>query len=77
LNPWRLQGYRQGLRDAGLPRRRAWELSVELTAQGADAAVKQFLALAPRPTALYCFNNSLANLIIAVCARKRSRFRAR
>ena len=31
LNPWRLQGYRQGLRDARLPRRRAWELAVELT----------------------------------------------
>ena len=64
LNPWRLQGYRQGLRDAGLVRRRVWELAVELTPAGAGQAVQQFLSLTPRPTALYCFNNSLANLII-------------
>jgi LacI family transcriptional regulator len=65
LNPWRLQGYRQGLRDAGLPRRRAWELTAELTQAGARAAVRLFVDLAPRPTALYCFNNSLASHIIA------------
>ncbi len=64
LNPWRLQGYRQGLRDAGLPRRRSWELSVELTAAGARQAVAQFLDLSPRPTALYCFNNTLARLVV-------------
>jgi DNA-binding LacI/PurR family transcriptional regulator/biotin operon repressor len=64
LNPWRLQGYRQGLRDAGLPRRRSWELSVELTEAGARRAAEQFLALAPRPTALYCFTNTLARLVI-------------
>ena len=64
LNPWRLQGYRQGLRDAGLPRRKVWELSVELTLAGADQAVQQFLGLTPRPTALYCFNNSLAYLVM-------------
>src|SRR5207247_7762867 len=29
LNPWKLMGYRQGLRDAKLPRRRAWEFSPE------------------------------------------------
>jgi len=64
LNPWRLQGFRQGLRDAGLSRRLAWEIAVELTSEGARKAVGQFLALSPRPTALYCFNNSLANLVI-------------
>jgi LacI family transcriptional regulator len=64
LNPWRLQGYRQGLRDAGLPRRRAFELSVELTPAGARQAVDQFLALRPCPTGLYCFNNTLARMIV-------------
>ena len=64
LNPWRLQGYRQALRDAGLPRRRSWELSVELTEAGAQRAVEQYLALAPRPTAIYCFNNTLARLVV-------------
>jgi LacI family transcriptional regulator len=69
LNPWRLQGYRQGLRDAGLPRRRAWELSVELTQAGAAEAARQFVELRPRPTALYCFNNSLATLVMAELAQ--------
>lgn len=64
LNPWRLQGYRQGLREAGLPRRRSWELSVEITESGAKRAVDEFLTLTPRPTALYCFNNTLARLVI-------------
>jgi DNA-binding LacI/PurR family transcriptional regulator/DNA-binding transcriptional regulator YhcF (GntR family) len=70
LNPWRLQGYRQGLRDAGLPRRRSWELSVELTQDGAVDAVEQFLALKPRPTALYCFNNTLARFVLDALARR-------
>jgi LacI family transcriptional regulator len=65
LNPWRGQGYRQGLRDAGLPRRRAWELAAEVTPMGAARAVQKLLHLSPRPTALYCFNNSLASLVIA------------
>src|SRR5262249_30598655 len=64
LNPWRLRGYRQGLRDAHLPRRRCWEFSVDLTRAGARQAVEECLALSPRPTALYCFNNTLARLVI-------------
>lgn len=70
LNPWRLQGYRQGLRDAGLPRRRSWEVSVALTAEGAHQAVEHFLRQAPRLTALYCFNNTLARLILAELTRR-------
>jgi LacI family transcriptional regulator len=63
LNPWRLMGYRQGLRDAGLPRRRVWELPTELTEAGAQAVTQSLLNLNPRPTALLCFNNSLARLV--------------
>lgn len=70
LNPWRLQGYRQGLRDAGLPRRRPWELSVEVTEVGARRAVDQYLDLTPRPTALYCFTNTLARLVIEELGRR-------
>jgi len=70
LNPWRMRGYRQGLRDAGLPRRQRWELLAELNEAGARDAVRQFLALAPRPTALYCFNNALARLVIDEFARQ-------
>ncbi len=64
LNPWRLRGFRDGLRQANLPRRRSWELSIELTPAGARQAVEQVLALSPRPTALYCFNSTLARLVL-------------
>jgi DNA-binding LacI/PurR family transcriptional regulator len=64
LNPWRLDGYRQGLRDAGLARRRAWEFPTELTERGAREATEQLLAASPRPTAIYCFNNTLAKRVI-------------
>ncbi len=47
-----------------MPRRRSWELSVDLTMAGAQEAVKRVLSLTPRPTALYCFNNTLARLVL-------------
>jgi DNA-binding LacI/PurR family transcriptional regulator len=64
LNPWRLTGYRQGLREVKLPRRRAWEWTTELTESGAEELAAKLVAMSPRPTALLCFNNSLARLII-------------
>jgi LacI family transcriptional regulator len=64
LNVWRLDGYRQGLRDAGIRRRRPWEILVELTERGALQAIDRVLALSPRPTALYCFNNTLAAMVL-------------
>lgn len=64
LNPWRLEGFRQGLRDERLPRKRALELSVEMTATGADQVVEAMMTLSPKPTAVYCFNNTLARLVI-------------
>ncbi len=70
LNPWRARGYRQGLRDARLPRRREWELFAEINPAGTADAVECFLALDPRPTALFCFNNTLARLVIEELARK-------
>jgi DNA-binding LacI/PurR family transcriptional regulator len=63
LNPWRLRGYRQGLRDANLPRRRCWEILTELTESGARQVVERLLVLEPRPSAVYCFNNTLARLV--------------
>src|SRR5262245_51718902 len=70
LNPWRLSGYRQGLRDAGLRRHGRWEVPAELTERGARQAVEQVLALSPWPTALYCFNNTLAWLVIEELQRR-------
>jgi DNA-binding LacI/PurR family transcriptional regulator len=70
LNPWRLTGFRQGLRDARLPRRRAWELPTELTEAGAARLLDAVAALRPSPSALYCFNNSLARLVLAELERR-------
>src|SRR5262249_50654173 len=66
LNPWRLMGYRQGLRDAKLPRRRNWELPTELTDAGARQVVERLVALSPRPTALMTFNNTQAWQLIEI-----------
>jgi len=64
LNPWRLEGYRKGLRDLGLPRRRAWEVFTEITEAGARRVVEALGSMKPPPTALLCFNNRLARLVI-------------
>jgi DNA-binding LacI/PurR family transcriptional regulator len=69
LNPWRLSGYRKALTEARLPRRRAWELSAEITESGAASMTESLLALSPRPTALICFNNALARQAIRALAR--------
>ncbi|HEX7896339.1 MAG TPA: GntR family transcriptional regulator [Planctomycetota bacterium] len=62
-NPWRVRGYQEGLRTRGLPRRKAWELLCEITPAGAAALVTRFLALAPRPSALICYNNTFGQLV--------------
>jgi DNA-binding LacI/PurR family transcriptional regulator len=64
LNPWRLRGYRQGLRDVNLPRHRRWEILTDLTENGARQVVQTWLGLTPRPTAIYCFNNTLARFLM-------------
>src|SRR5262249_19916930 len=70
LNPWRLRGYRQGLRDANLPRHGRWEILAELTESGARQVVEAWLGLSPRPTALYCFNNTLARFVTEEIRRR-------
>jgi len=64
LNPWFLRGYRESLRNAGLRRRRVWELSLELSRRGAEQAVAQLAAMSPRPTGLVCFHNTFAHQVI-------------
>lgn len=73
LNPWRLEGYRQALRDLGLPRRRAWELYTELTESGAARVFQGLRSMTPKPTALLCFNNRLARLVLGVLRRGKVR----
>lgn len=69
LNPWRLDGYREALRDLRLPRRRAWEMETALNPQGAEQVVQRLLNVRPRPTGLYCFNNALAGWVIEALQR--------
>jgi len=64
LNPWRIKGYRRGLRDGGLGCRRLWEIPAELTDSGAVHVVDKLLDISPRPTAVFCFNNTLAGLVL-------------
>jgi LacI family transcriptional regulator len=64
LNPWFPRGYLLGMRAAGLKPRKAWQLDVELTSQGARDAIKRLISLSPRPTALVCFNNTFARHIV-------------
>ena len=70
LNPWRLQGYRQAMRESGLARRRTWEVFVELSEEGARAVVEHWSRLVPRPTAIYCFNNTLALFVMDELRRR-------
>jgi len=70
LNPWRVLGYRDALRSAKLPRRRDLELSAEITERGAEALVEKLLALRPVPTALACFNTTMARLAIEALRRR-------
>lgn len=70
MNQSRPLGYRKGMRDAGLARRRQWEILTELTESGARQMVDQLLCLTPYPSALYCFNNTLASFAIAELRRR-------
>lgn len=70
MNRWRPMGYRQGLREAGLPRRQVWEIPTQLTEPGARAMIEQLAALSPPVTALYCFNNTLAVYAVAELRRR-------
>ncbi|MBL8828462.1 MAG: GntR family transcriptional regulator [Planctomycetaceae bacterium] len=69
LNPWRLRGYREGLTEAGVRRRKNYELFASISEAGGQATAEALLALKPRPTAVVCFNNTLARwLIVALRA---------
>ncbi len=64
LNPWHLRGYREGMREAGLRCRRAWEMFVRINQEGAAEVVDTILETSPQPTAVICFSNPLANFVV-------------
>ncbi len=63
LNPWHLRGYREGLREAGLRSRRAWEYYAQITPTGGAEIVQKILETSPQPTAVICFSNPLASFV--------------
>jgi DNA-binding LacI/PurR family transcriptional regulator/biotin operon repressor len=70
MNRWRLSGFRKGLKDAGLTHRAHREILTEMTIAGARQVVDRLLVLSPRPSALYCFNNTLASFAVAELRRR-------
>jgi len=70
LNPWRLQGYREALRSAKLPVRRAYEWDASVNPAGGDDTAERLLRADVPPTALVCFNNSLAQFTIEALERR-------
>jgi DNA-binding LacI/PurR family transcriptional regulator len=64
LNPWRVRGYREGMREVGLRCRRTWEVFVRITRDGAAKVVNTILQTSPQPTAVICFSNALASFVI-------------
>jgi LacI family transcriptional regulator len=56
----RLRGYREALRDLGVERCREWELGGNFTEASGYEAARRFVALEPRPEALFASNDSMA-----------------
>jgi len=56
----RLRGYRAALEAAGAEFRDEWVLPGDFTESGGHSAAERFLALDPRPTAIFAANDSMA-----------------
>jgi LacI family transcriptional regulator len=56
----RLRGYREALRVFGVERRAEWELAGNFTEASGWEAARRFVALSPRPEALFASNDSMA-----------------
>ena len=56
----RLRGYRKTMRDAGVGVPNEWEVAGDFTEASGYRAVGALLALAPRPTAIFAANDSMA-----------------
>jgi LacI family repressor for deo operon, udp, cdd, tsx, nupC, and nupG len=53
-------GYRNAMRDAGLPIEKGWALAGELSIDGAVDATRRLLRHRLRPTAIFCANDEMA-----------------
>ncbi len=70
LNPWNLRGYREGMREAGLRCRRAWEIYVPITAAGGAEVVETIQTTSPQPSAVVCFSNALAGFVFDAATQR-------
>ena len=69
----RLEGYREILAEAGEPFDERLVLRADLTAVGGERAVEKFLALKPRPTALFASNNMMTLGVLIGLSKARLR----
>ncbi len=65
----RCQGYGDALRDAGLARDERYTIAGDGRATGGERALPALLALAPRPSAAFCYNDMTAIGLIAAARR--------
>lgn len=56
----RLEGYRDALRDLGLESRPEWEVLGDFTETSGYHAIARLLTVAPRPTAIFAANDTMA-----------------
>jgi len=72
FNPWFLRGYRQGLREENIKRRKNWEIFVELNEKGAAETLDQLMQIpeSQRPTAIICFHNTFASQLVAIALKR-------
>lgn len=59
-NRERFRGFRQALREAGLPLRPEWVVAGDGRVAGGEAAMRRLLEQRPRPTAVFCYNDLTA-----------------
>ncbi len=64
---WRGEGYRQALKEGGLPYRQELVLPCAPTVEGGQQATAQLLAVHPEITALFCYNDLVAVGAIQAC----------
>ncbi|MCT6917662.1 MULTISPECIES: LacI family DNA-binding transcriptional regulator [Bifidobacterium] len=56
----RIEGYRQGIRAAGITHRKDYEIPVPHSSEAGSIAVSAILALDPQPTAICCISDEVA-----------------
>ena len=69
----RLRGYREALRESGIPWKAALELPGDFTESSGFQCADDLLRLAPRPTAVVCANDSMAIGLMSALAGRRIR----